>query len=142
MRSAMSRPNFHEHLADTSREIMTVALLARTLPIFTGPVLSLPATCRPRERMMTKNAALPANKSAFNVVARRTRRVLAGSTKGTIALCVSMPPTPLLHRCCPPPPPRGGWQRRRAPSPPSGADGGATERHRRRRPQPIDSHNR
>ncbi|KYQ52179.1 hypothetical protein ALC60_08794 [Trachymyrmex zeteki] len=91
----------HKEKKKKRKKSMIVALLARTLPIF------------------TKNAALPANKSAFNVVARRTRRVLAGSTKGTIALCVSMPPTPLLLHGCPPPPPRGGWQRRRAPSPPS-----------------------
>jgi len=94
-----------------------------------------------------KNASLPTDKSAFNVAARRTRRVLAGSAKGTIALCVSMPPTappaPLrLLRSVPRCPPGADGRRRRAPSPPSGAAGGATERYRRRRPRPIDSHDR
>lgn len=53
------------------------------------------------------------------MAARRTRRVLAGSTKGTIALCVSMPPTPLPHRCF-------------VPRRPPGADGSDAERRRRR----------
>ncbi|KYN36593.1 hypothetical protein ALC56_09080, partial [Trachymyrmex septentrionalis] len=149
---AMSRPNFHEHLADTispvgrvysttirfpicfpihkekkkkkrKKSMIRRTSSARTLPISTSRSCSLSLSTGDLRQtgyfVIQRNAVLPANKSAFNVVTRRTRRVLAGSTKGTIALCVSMPPTPLLLRCCPPPPPRGGWQRRRAPSPPS-----------------------